>query len=377
MNKSSRKKVLFLIPTLGGGGAEKVLVNLVNNLDINKYDVTVQTIFRAGVNAQFLKPHINLKQGRLKQFRGNTYLMKLFTPRFLYRWIVAKQYDVAISYLEGPTARIISGCPFEGSKLVSWIHIEMKNRKQVFHNFRSISETESCYSRYDANVYVAKQVRDDFLKFLPNLTNNHVIYNTNENEKIRKLAKEEVKDFDFSKVKTIVAVGRLLASKGFERLIKAHARCINDGYNHHLLIIGEGEFRNRLQMLVGSIGCSETVHMIGYRENPYKYIAKANLFVCSSFREGFSTAVTEAFILGKPVVTTLVSGATEQCGENNEYGIVVENSEEGIYLGIKEMLSDEEKMKHYEEMSKKRGLFFSKSNTVSSVEKLIDSLCEA
>lgn len=377
MNENSRKKVLFLIPTLGGGGAEKVLVNLVNNLDVNRYDVTVQTIFMAGVNAQFLKSHIKLKQGKLKQFRGNSHLMKLFSPRFLYRWIVGKQYDVAISYLEGPSARIISGCPFESSKLINWIHCTFKSEKEVRLGFRSGAEARAYYSRFDAHAYVSKRVLQQFLKFLPDLKNNNVIYNTNEDDKIRILAEEEVTDYDFSGKKTIVSAGKLVQNKGYERLIKAHVRCIHEGMPHHLLIVGEGDLRNSLQNMVEKMGAGATVHLMGYRANPYKYLSKSDMFVCSSFSEGFSTAVTEALILGKPVVTTLVSGATEQCGENNEYGIVVENSENGLYLGIKELLSDEKKMKHYEEMSKRRGQLFSKSNTVRSVENLIDSLCDA
>lgn len=376
MDTFSKRKILFLIPTLGGGGAERVLVNLVNNLDFNKYDITVQTIFKAGVNARYLKPQIEFKEGKIKQFRGNTFLMKLLPPKCLYKMIVKKQYDVAISYLEGPTARIISGCPFESSKLINWIHCTFKSEKEVSLGFRSLSEARTYYTRFDAHAYVSDNVRQQFLKFLPNLKDNSVIYNTNEDDKIRSLASETVLDYDFSGKRTIISVGRLIPVKGYERLIKAHAKCVQEGLAHHLLIVGEGELRKSLQSLAERIGVSDTVHMIGFEDNPYKYLSKSDLFVCSSYSEGFSTAVTEAFILGKPVVMTMISGSIEQCGKNNEYGIVVENSEDGIYQGMMEMLSNEKVLNHYKNKSSERGQLFSKTNTVKSVERLIDSLIE-
>lgn len=80
---------------------------------------------------------------------------------------------------------------------------------------------------------------------------------------------------------------------------------------------------------------TDTFTFLGYRDNPYKYVKKADLYVCSSRREGFSTAVTEALIVGTPVVSTNCSGAYELLGKNNEYGIVTENNEDALYEGIK------------------------------------------
>ena len=101
-----KKKILFLIPNLSHGGAERVLVNLANNLSQDKFDVTVQTLFDVGVNKQYLLPHVRYIGGWKKQPRGTTTLMKLFSPKFLYKRVVKERYDVVASYLEGPTATI-------------------------------------------------------------------------------------------------------------------------------------------------------------------------------------------------------------------------------------------------------------------------------
>ena len=79
------KKVLFFIPTLAQGGAEKVLVNLVNNMDKSKFDITVQTLFAGGVNEQFLNKDINYKCCFKKEFKGNSQILNLFSPKSVYK----------------------------------------------------------------------------------------------------------------------------------------------------------------------------------------------------------------------------------------------------------------------------------------------------
>ena len=81
-------KVLFLIHDLGHGGAEKVLVNLVNNMDRSKFDVSVISLFGGGVNEQFLNPEIHYRAIFPKVIPGNSKLMKLFSPRFLHKWFL-------------------------------------------------------------------------------------------------------------------------------------------------------------------------------------------------------------------------------------------------------------------------------------------------
>ena len=85
-----QESILFLIPTLGDGVAERVLINFVNNLNSKKYAITVQTIFRGGVNAKYLKSEKTFIEGKIKQNPANTYVQKMFSPSFLYRCMVGK-----------------------------------------------------------------------------------------------------------------------------------------------------------------------------------------------------------------------------------------------------------------------------------------------
>ena len=95
----SKIKILFVIHDLSVGGAEKVLINLVNNMDYLKFDVTVLALFDEGVNKQFLNSKIKYRYAFRHAIRGNSHYMKLLSPKQLYRWLVSDEYDIVISYL--------------------------------------------------------------------------------------------------------------------------------------------------------------------------------------------------------------------------------------------------------------------------------------
>ena len=366
------KKILFLIHDLGHGGAEKVLVNLVNNMDHQKFDITVMALFGGGVNEQFLSKDVRLIVCHRKPFPGNSHIMKLFTPRQLYRHYIKDHYDIIVSYLEGPTARIISGCEDSDTKLVSWIHCTMHTPAEVALSFRSTKEATMCYNRMDAMVYVAGTVRDAFLKNCPYAGNNLVLYNTNESEKILQMAAENVvlprEGFHWC------GVGKLNENKGFDRMIRIQAKLKSDGINAHLYILGDGPQKETLVQLAAAYGVTDNVTFLGYQTNPYQYVAACDLFVCASHSEGFSTAATEALIVGTPVCTVEVSGMKEMLGEHNEWGIVTENDEQALYQGIKRLLDDPALLAHYKEQAAIRGKTFSTENTVKAVEEMLLSL---
>lgn len=367
-------KVLFLIHDLGQGGAEKVLVNLVNNMDPAKFDITVMTLFGGGVNEQFLKPHIRRISCFRHMLRGNSHLMKLLTPEQLHRWLIKDTYDVEISYLEGPSARIISGCPNQTTKLVSWIHVEQHSMDKVAAAFRNHAEARRCYRRFDRTVCVSEYVRQDFEMLLDPLENCCVLYNTVESEMILKQSQEPAPAVSLQEGARMVAVGTLKESKGYMRLLRIMKRLREEHYSVHLNILGIGPLQRTMEQYIADNHMEQWVTLLGYDTNPYKYVSKSDLLVCASFAEGFSTAATEALIVGTPVCTVDVSGMKEMLGENNEYGIVTENSEEALYQGIKSLLEDPALLAYYKEKAAERGRAFHTAETVSEAEKLFIQL---
>lgn len=364
-------KILFMIPNLGHGGAEKVLVNLVNHMDQKKFQITVMALYDEGVNRDSLAPYIEYKTCFRKSFTGVSHLLKVFSSEQLYKWLIHDQYDIAVSYLEGQTARIISGCKDNSTRLISWIHVEQHNAKRAAKTFRSVNEMNRCYQKFDQTICVSEFVKQDFLSVVP-VRNCTVLYNTIECEKIRSYASEMVENSIFSGAKYyICSVGTLKASKGLDRLIRIHGRLLKAGFSVHTYLLGEGPEENKLRSYVQSLGYEKTVSFLGYQTNPYKYVKRCDLLICSSYAEGFSTAVTEAMIVGTPVCTVEVSGMKEILGDNNEYGIVTDNNEDALYSGVKLLLSTPEYLKAYKKQAVRRGKMFSTESTVKKVENML------
>lgn len=369
------KKILFLIHDLGQGGAEKVLINLVNNMDKSLFDITVMTLFDCGENRQFLNSNIRYLSWSSKMIPGNSHIMKFLSPKRLHDMIIKDHYDIEVAYLEGPCSRVISGCSDPLVKLVSWIHIEQHTAKKAASSFRSINEAKRSYNRFNKIVCVSKSVEDDFKRAL-NIDVPHVVlYNTNETKTIKQKAKERIEEIEFKNDEIkIIGVGKLLKNKGFDRVLRIAKKLHDEKFPIHIYILGEGPEKHDLQQFISENELEKQVTMLGYQLNPYKFIAKCNLFVCASHAEGFSTAATEALILGVPVCTVEVSGMREMLGDENEYGIIVKNTEQDLYLAIKQLINKKELLSYYKKKAIERGDFFNTKKTVRAVEEMLLAL---
>lgn len=249
-------KILFLIHSLMHGGAEKVLVNLVNNMDYDKFDITVQTLFDVGVNKQFLSEKVHYKTVFKRMVRGNTQFQKLFSPEMLYRYVIRDEYDILVAYLEGTCTRIISGCQEEKVVKIAWRHFA-ENQAEFLQAYRSMNEAKKVYSKYNQIVGVSQTVIDTF----ENLTGlkgiSTVKYNTNETEKIKKLSQNRIDNEKFIQddVMRICGVAKIRPNKGFMRLARVHKRLQEEGYQYRMYILGEGEERKKLKRICRTISC--------------------------------------------------------------------------------------------------------------------------
>ncbi len=392
------KKILFLIHTLGGGGAEKVLVNLVNNLDINKYDITVMTIIDVGELKYKLNENIKYKTtiklrknqkgeikehnksgsllnkgGKLKILAAKIYakMWKYIPAKTFYKFFIKEKYDVEISFLEGICAKVISSSNNLKSKKYAWIHVDLMKQKKSDGVFRNNRIEKNVYSKFDNIVCVSNVVREQFIKkfdFEPSKV--LVKYNVIDKDEIIIKSNEKC-DYRRDNSFLMCSVGRLNAQKAYDRLLRIHKRLIDEKYDIKLFIIGEGTDREKLDKYIEENKLNNTVQLLGFKSNPYKYIKDADLFVCSSVAEGFSTVVSEAIILGLPIVTTECSGMKEMLGENNEYGIVTENNEEALYNGIKQVLDNKMLFEQYKQKINERKNMFELTQVIKEIERVI------
>lgn len=361
-------KCLFLIANLEGGGAERVLVNLVNRMDKSKFDITVETIFQDGVHRKALDPSVSYISRKMVYFRGITKLLRFVPASVLYRAIVrGGPYDIVIAFMHGLPTHIVSGCPDPSVKKVTWIHNGDMENTSLFRSFPTYDAAVAALASFDAIIPVAESVAEAFEKKTGIHDSVRVCYNTNDVEAIVAKAREPVQ-MDCTRP-VVCSVGRFTPDKGLERLIRISHRLHQEGWEHTLLLVGAGADYEKTKKLADDLG--ESVIFSGFDVNPYKYMRASDIFVCSSFIEGMCTASVEALILGVPSVSTDVSGAREILGRNNEYGIVTAMDDESLYEGLKSLLSDKEKRAYYAEKSEAARGKFSVEATVHRVEETL------
>ena len=170
----------------------------------------------------------------------------------------------------------------------------------------------------------------------------------------------------------LITVGRLENQKGYDRIIKVLAKLKREDYKFHLKILGEGSERDRLEDLITQNELKEYVELTGFTDNPYPYVKNADLFVCSSRSEGYSTVITESLILGTPVITTDCSGMRELL-KDGEIGLIVENESEKLYSGLKELFKNPDKIRKYKSLLEKDFKRFDTNTLMSPIEELLKS----
>lgn len=372
-----KKRILFLIHDLGPGGAEKVLVNLVNGMDKAKFDISLRTLFDWGPNRAFLDPEVRYSSWIGRNVPANSHWMKLWTPEQLYKMIVPETYDIAVSFLEGPCARVIGGCPVSqnGTRVVSWIHTPILNEKKFIEGFRSREEAERCYGRADALIFVSRDVRSAFSKFYRTEKRSEVLYNIFESDTIRSLASEEPESISVDPSRlNWCGIGKLIPLKGWDRMLNIQKKLRDDGINTHFYLIGDGPQRHALEQMASDLGISDAVTFTGYQTNPYAILSRCALFVCASEREGLSTAVIESLLTGTPVCTVDVGGMKEILGKNNEFGVVTRNDDGELFQAVRQFLTDDGFREKYRLKAAERAELFDKERSVKAVEELLFSL---
>jgi len=381
---SSKIRILFMINNLYGGGAEKILQTLLGQLDQSKYDITLYgvksetpdfSLYPKGVTYRSVFDWYSgssILKSFLVKLKNKIKLLVYYnlSPKLFYKLFIKGTYDVEVAFIEGYSTKIISGSPHKSIK-ISWVHIDLEANHWTTISYKSVKEEIKAYEKFNHIISVSRSVQDAFTRKFGIVDHLSVKYNPVDREEIIKKSSENsefVINNTASKTQ-LVTVGRLEPQKGYDRLIKVMHRIKSENFDVHLTIIGEGNQREALEKLVADFELQDTITLLGFQSNPYKFIKKSDIFICSSRSEGFSTVVTEALILGKPVVATDCSGMMELLGDN-EYGLVTENNEDSLFLGMKKILSEGSVFSHYKEKSEERSRDFDIKKTMTELEKL-------
>lgn len=360
-------KILFYIDTLIGGGAEKVLRNLVNSMNYDKFDITVQTTFKEDVS-RYLNKEIRYKYC----YKNKTTLSQLIfrteaAAGFVYPLHIKDDYDIEVAYLEAASTKIMSGSTNKKAKKLAWVHCDLKKNTDNVDEY--VAKTKKWYEKFNEVICVSENVHKSFKELFGNSPKSKVIHNTIDDIEIKEKSKEAL-PLALKKDKfTFLAVGRLSPPKNYPRLLEAVKKLSSEGFVFDLWILGEGDLRREIENLIEKHNIKDCVNLLGFYDNPYPFIKNADLCVCSSDYEGLSTFITESLILGKPIVTTDCGGMDELLGKN-EYGIITENNDDAFTDGLREMLSNPHLLDEYTKKAKLRGQQFSKEQLTAQTENL-------
>lgn len=364
------KKVLILIPSLRGGGAERVLVNLVNNIDKTKFQITLMTIFGGGVNEKYLSKNVNYKSVFPCYIRGFWRVINLFSAKKLHDIFIKEKYDIEIAYLEGIATKIISGGDTNTLRY-AWLHCELTNHSDYFLEiYKNKHEFLEVYSKFDKVLCVSNEVLTSFKEYGIPIEKLGVIHNTLDTNNIIARSKEKL-GFKLDKTAiNFISIGRLAEQKGYRRLVRIFQRLDSQNVKVQLYILGEGPQRKILESMIKE-NHTQDVHLLGYQENPYNYLSKMDCFICSSYQEGFSTAASEALLLGVPVITTNCSGSEELCSHGT--GLVTENDEEALYKTIFTYISNQDLREDLKNHAMQYTYRFSTDQTVGEFVDLLEN----
>jgi len=329
------KKVLFVAHDLVGGGAEKLLIKYLTFLNRNNYELNLCVLKNKGVYQNdiptWVKTIYLFNAEEIDNFpRDLESIKKLYSDR------IRDIYDYEIAFLEGLATVFVASSNNPRSIKIAWVHTDLNCFHWTNKYFSNLQEEREIYYKFNRIILVGQSTKYGFESLFGKLPNLQVIYNAvNKGEIIREAKKVHVEFPTF----TFCNISSLQPHKGHEKLIKAFANLIRDGADAHLIIIGEGNQKQSLNILSDELNVSDKIEFLGFVKNPYPYLLSSDVYVHSSSCEGYSLAICEALTLNKPIISTKCSGIIDSLNYG-KYGLIVDSSEEGLYNGMKKAFFD-------------------------------------
>ena len=340
-------------------GTVRALIGMVNHMNTDKYDITIKPLYRCDRRLENeLKSGIKLEKCFGFYFRGFSRIAKLFPIRWLYNQFIGGKYDVEIAYQSDLPTILVGNSINKNAVHIAWMH-----GYELWPNEYKKVDKVICVSKSCAERAKSEMGDDIDVTYRYNLVDDSVI---------KQKAGEKI-DTLIVAPPVFVTVGRLSPEKGYGRLIDICGELRDEGYLFHLLLIGGGPEEASLRQLVKEKCLESYITMTGATSNPHKYTSRADVFVCSSFSEGYSTACTEAAILSVPIITTCVSGGAEII-EECECGILTSLEDGDLKAAMCKVLECPEMIESWKNTMKKTSEKFGLSNRAKQMENLFDEI---
>jgi|WetSurMetagenome_2_1015567.scaffolds.fasta_scaffold02177_10 glycosyltransferase involved in cell wall biosynthesis len=374
-----RKRVLIIIPSLSGGGAEHVLINILSAFDYKRFDITLCTGVRKGIymrNVPCQAKVISLFRNRMEE-KTTLFLHRYLNFSFLVNKIINSRirdsYDVGISFIDSYYTDFLLKLNGKIGKSIAWVHASFRSYSNYNRFYKGKYKTRILNERYNKLskiVFVSNDSKNEFQEVFGNFPDSAVIYNVLNTGKIRQRTLDTLPAFGCDGTVNIIAVGSLMPVKAYHKLIYAASLLKKDNLNFKVRILGEGRLYKDLSNLISSLDVADKVELLGFWPNPYPFMKASDIFVMTSLSEALPTSLCEALVIGLPCVVTACSGCREVVG-NGEFGIMTGNSPEDISMGLKSLICDKKAREEYREKALARALIF---DDAASMEKIYSVL---
>lgn len=351
MSEEKKIKILFRHRSMEMGGVEKVMLSLMNNLDREKFEMTVCLNLNQGELRDEFPSHVRkvyLTDGK-EDFSKNKIIQKiqLFqrrqkleklrkNPEIVDREYLKENYDIEIGMTYNDFEPVLNSSN-RNSKKVGWFHSEIQVPKLQ----PLVPKILEHFPQFHYMIYCSEKIKNLMHEHYPNLNypKESVIINAIPIEEIKQKA-----NADFllpnAESKIFVSVGRLHTRKGYHKLMDAHKKLLNEGFQHTVIIIGDGEELPNLLEQQKNLGVEKSFVFAGNQMNPYPFIKNADFFIMPSESEAWPLVIAEALILQKPIIATKV-GDVESMIEDRKTGYLIDYDTNEIYVAMKEFLTNE------------------------------------
>lgn len=357
------KKIIFVLAHLQySDGVAKVLCDICNALPKDEYDITVKSLYRC--DKDFIKnfdSHIKVTTFCGKYFRGLDKLLEFIPKKILYKMVINDKYDVEIGFQYGLSTQIIAASTNNNASHIAWMHGYDEGLVLI-----------DSYKKMKKVVCVSKCNAQRLEKESHGEVNADYCYNLVHDKEIKMLSMKEC-EFQKNNYPLFVSVGRHTSEKGYKRLISIFDELHKEGKVFQCLLIGDGPEHEALKSLITENKLTDVVLLLGTKKNPHKYTRIADAFICSSFSEGYSTACTEAAVLGIPIITTDVSGGAEII-EEAECGVLTGIDDESLKNAIRTVLDDPQLLKQWKLKAKETSVRFSMQEREQRMQELFKNL---
>jgi glycosyltransferase involved in cell wall biosynthesis len=369
-NMTTKQKILFVIKTIErGGGAERVFVTIVDELRrYEKYDVTIMT-FRSCEDEYFTNARrVNIGENKITKNIFLNFFKSLIRAKEISNYCKDNRVENVVCFMKESNLPGVLSKLFFGNqaRITVSMHNSPEKEYSLLHRFLA----RTLYRYADNIITVSKEAANFFPKKAV------AIYNPISISKNNADSNEEISsDFErdlFTQNEVIITVGRLTQQKNHLLLLDVFARCVADRPTLRLVILGEGPLRGILEDRIKELNLTGKVFLFGIKENIFKYLKHAKLFMLTSSFEGLSMVLLESMSIGVPVITNdCFSGPSEIVGDTyihldssvhflkDKYGIRVPFNDVREFVdAVKWLLDDECAYKKYGILSRKRAQDF-------------------